>query len=158
MSVKGKDELEGQQYDNTYIIDVLSSNEFHDRLQIRLRGRNTFLEQAKRILAQVQLVHHLVETLLDFRPQHIVGGSDRRVAKDLLLLRHWLHIFLTGVALQTSRVDSHSLRLLLYQLLSLQDSFISSLILGEVSDTCFIGHKDISSDFSRRRSMQNLGS
>ena len=69
----------------TYVVDVLCPNKLHAGLQVRFTCRNSFFKQAKRVLAEVELVHDLVEAGLNLGAQHIVSGSDSIIAKDHLL-------------------------------------------------------------------------
>ena len=69
----------------TYVVDVLCPNKLHAGLQVRFTCRNSLLKQAKCVLAEVELVHDLVEAGLNFGAKHIVSGTDSIIAKDHFL-------------------------------------------------------------------------
>ena len=71
----------------TYIIDILLADVLHHGLELDFIIVDPLSKQAKRVLDQVELVHHFVKGRLHLGSQHLEGWSNSLIAKDLLLWR-----------------------------------------------------------------------
>ena len=138
---------------NTYVVDVFLSDELLHLLQLELVIVDPLREDAKRVLNEIQLIHDLVQSGLDFWPQHLEGRSDSLIAKHLLRsrARRLRRLAWASVGAPVCLESDSGLGWLGW---FLQASGASLRLIRQLLDFLFVSDEDVGAELGLRGSVQ----